>query len=38
MKRFVNKPSKANAKFSALAFKIHKRNLKGSPMRGGIRL
>lgn len=38
MKRFVNNPNKANSKFSHLAYGINKMNLKGSPMRGGIRL
>ena len=38
MKRFVNNPSKANRKFSRLAYKIDKRNFKGAPMRGGIRV
>ncbi len=38
MKRFINNPKKANKKFSSLAWKIHPRNMQGSPMRGGIRL
>lgn len=38
MKRFINNPNKANAKFSKLAWKIHPNNMKGSPMRGGIRI
>lgn len=38
MKRFVNNPKKANKKFSALAFRINPRNLKGGMQRGGIRL
>nr|DAR21898.1 MAG TPA: hypothetical protein [Microviridae sp.] len=38
MKRFINNPKKANRKFSALAFKINPRNLKGGMQRGGIRL
>lgn len=37
MKRFYNNPSKANAKFSHYAYKIHRANLKGAFMRGGIR-
>lgn len=38
MKRFINKPSKAHAKFSKYAFKINKLNLTGAYQRGGIRL
>lgn len=38
MKRFVNNPVKANKKFSNLAYKVNKRNLTASPMRGGTRL
>lgn len=38
MKRFINKPSKANRKFSRLAYKIHSTNMKSGWYRGGIRL
>jgi hypothetical protein len=38
MKRFINSPSNAQSKFSHFAYKIHPLNLKGSFMRGGIRL
>ena len=38
MKRFINKPSNAHAKFSKYAFKINPMNLTGAYIRGGIRL
>lgn len=38
MKRFYNNPSRANAKFSRLAYKTNRLNLTGGFMRGGIRL
>lgn len=38
MKRFINKPSNAQAKFAKKAFNIHPMNFKGVLMRGGIRL
>lgn len=38
MKRFYNRPSRANSKFGRLAFRIDRKNLNGSFMRGGIRL
>lgn len=38
MKRFINKPKKAQAKFTRYAFKINKMNATGVYQRGGIRL
>lgn len=38
MKRFYNRPSRANAKFSRLAYKIDRKNMTSGFMRGGIRL
>lgn len=38
MKRFINKPSNAHAKFSKYAYKINKLNLAGAYQRCGIRL
>lgn len=38
MQRFYNRPSRANAKFARKAYKIHRMNLNGAFMRGGIRL
>lgn len=38
MKRFVNKPAKAQRKFNRQAYKVHSMNLRSTPMRGGIRL
>lgn len=38
MKRFINNPSNAQAKFSRYAYGIHPMNMRGAYMRGGIRL
>lgn len=38
MKRFINDPATAQSKFSTYAYRIHNYNMKGSFMRGGIRL
>lgn len=38
MKRFYNRPSNAQRKFTRYAMRIHRINLKGAPMRGGFRL
>lgn len=38
MKRFINKPSKAQRKFTKFAFKTNKMNAAGAYQRGGIRL
>lgn len=38
MQRFYNRPSRANAKFSRMAFRIHPLNLNYGNMRGGMRL
>lgn len=38
MKRFYNRPSNANSKFSRLAYKVHGMNMTSGFYRGGIRL
>lgn len=38
MKRFINSPENAQAKFSRYAYRIHNWNMHGSFMRGGRRL
>lgn len=38
MKRFINKPRKAQNKFTRYAFKTNKMNAAGAYQRGGIRL
>lgn len=38
MKRFINKPKKAQSKFTKYAFKTDKMNAAGAYQRGGIRL
>lgn len=38
MKRFINKPSKAQKKFTKYAFKTNKMNAAGAYQRGGIKL
>lgn len=38
MKRFINKPSKAQRKFSKFAYKTNPMNAAGAYQRGGIRL
>lgn len=38
MKRFINKPSKAQKKFTKYALKTNKLNAVGTYQRGGIKL
>lgn len=38
MKRFINKPSKAQKKFTKYALKTNKMNATGTYQRGGIKL
>lgn len=38
MKRFINKPKKAQNKFSKFALKTNKMNAAGAYQRGGIKL
>lgn len=38
MQRFITSPQEAQSKFSTLAYRIHPFNMRGTFMRGGIRL
>lgn len=38
MKRFINNPANAQAKFSRYAYGIHPMNMRGAYVRGCIRL
>lgn len=38
MKRFYNRPGRAQGKFSRYAYRMHLRNLRPTAQRGGTRL